>query len=180
MNKAFITNISFPKSLDEVLYFIEERGKFDVQEVMSADYVEWTAPKDVHVGDTAYFMHSKTSIDTIRRLRKELKQNKDEMEPAVYEVLVNALDEAEDLYVQVGGSIFAVGKVCDEIIIDDIAIKDGLHWHSKYYAPINSIRLIEPPIHIDEFRDFITISRTGAITELGAGQETKLRELRTK
>lgn len=40
MSRAFITNISFPKSLDEVLYFIEERGKFDVEEVMTTDYVE--------------------------------------------------------------------------------------------------------------------------------------------
>lgn len=178
MNKAFITNISFPKSLNEVLYFIEERGKFDVQEIMSADYVEWTAPKDAHVGDTAYFMHSKTSIDSIGRLRKELAQNKDEIGSTVFEILVNALNEAEGLYAQVGGSVFATGTVCGNIIIDDIAAKNGLHWRSKYYAPIGSICLIKPPIHIDEFRDFITISRTGAITELGADQEMKLRELR--
>lgn len=54
MSRAFITNISFPKSLDEVLYFIGERGKLDVEEVMTADYVEWTAPKDSKIGDTAF------------------------------------------------------------------------------------------------------------------------------
>ena len=180
MPEAFITNISFPKSLDEVLYFIEERGKFDVQEVMSANCVEWTAPKDAQIGDAAYFMHSKTSIDTIKRLKRELKRTQSDINLAVFEVLDKALNEAERLYYQVGGSIFATGTVSGEIIVDNIATEDGLHWRSKYYAPTNSLSLIEPPIHIDEFRDFITISRTGAITKLNADQETKLQELRAQ
>ena len=70
MSKAFITNISFPKSLDEILYFMNGRGKFDVEEVLEADYVEWTAPNDAFVGETVYFTHSKTSIDTIRHLKR--------------------------------------------------------------------------------------------------------------
>lgn len=53
MEKSFITNVSFPKSLDEVLYFINVRGKFDVEEIMSSKYVEWTAPKSAHVGEAA-------------------------------------------------------------------------------------------------------------------------------
>lgn len=178
MSRAFITNISFPKSLDEVLYFIEERGKFDVEEVMTADYVEWTAPKDSKIGDTAFFMHSKTSIDTIRHLRKELKLNKNEIDLSLFTVLINALNDGEKLYSEIGGSIFASGTVCGEIITDDIATKDGLHWQSRYYAPINKISLIKPPIHIDEFRPFITISRTGAITKLTAEQESELIDLR--
>ena len=57
MSRPFITNISFPKSLDEVLYFMKERGRFDVEEVAGSTYVEWTAPKGAQVGDTAFFMH---------------------------------------------------------------------------------------------------------------------------
>lgn len=123
-------------------------------------------------------MHSKTSIDTIRYLRKELKLNKNEIDPSLFTVLINTLNDGEKLYSEIGGSIFASGIVCGEIITDDIAIKDGLHWHSQYYAPINKISLIKPPIHIDEFRGFITISRTGAITKLNVEQELGLIDLR--
>lgn len=176
---AFITNISFPKSLDEVLYFIEERGKFDVQEVMTADNVEWTAPRDSRIGDAAYFMHSKTSIDTIRHLRKELKLNQTEIDPVICDTLFKALNQGEELYREIGGTIFARGTVCGDIIIDDVATRDGLHWRSRYYAPIDSISLIRPPISIDEFFSFINISRTGAITKLTAEQNMELRALRS-
>lgn len=178
MSESFITNISFPKTLDEVLYFMTERGQFDVQDVMTADYVEWTAPKDAHVGETAYFMHSKTSIDTIRHLKRELASLQDEMTPHERETLSHALEVGEELYRKVGGSVFAYGTVCDEIIVDDVATRDGLHWRSVYYAPINNISLIEPPINISEFRDFIKISRTGAVTKLDDKQDEMLRTLR--
>ncbi len=177
MSASFITNISFPRSLDEVLYFVSERGRYDVQEIMTADYVEWTAPRDAHVGDTAYFMHSKTSIDTIRHLKRELESAQERIEPETYRLLLQALAKGEGLYASVGGSIFASGIVCGGIMVDDVASRDGLHWRSKHYAPIDSVVLIRPPIHISEFRDFISISRTGAITKLNAGQDVMLREL---
>lgn len=178
MSKSFISNISFPKTLDEVMYFINERGQFDVQDIMTASYVEWTAPKDAYIGETVYFMHSKTSIDTIRHLKRELASLRDEVDPQSVETLANALDKGEELYGQVGGSIFACGIVCDDIIVDDVATRDGLHWRSVYYAPIDNISLIEPPINIAEFRDFIMISRTGAITKLDDEQDERLRALR--
>lgn len=62
--------------------------------------------------------------------------------------------------------------------MDNVAKNDGLHWRSVYYAPIDDISMIEPPINISEFRDFIKISRTGAITKLDEGQEKKLLSLR--
>lgn len=179
ISESFITNISFPKTLEEVMYFINVRGKFDVQEILEADYVEWTAPKEAFIGETVYFMHSKTSIDTIRRLKRELIFLEDELGPRSVALLRTALTKGEELYREVGGSIFAEGKVCGEIIIDNIATRDNLHWRSKYYAPIDSIVQINPPINIAEFRDFITVSRTGAITKLTADQNEKLRILRS-
>lgn len=177
MTESFITNISFPKSLDEILYYMDKRGKFDVEEVLEADYVEWTAPKDAFVGETVYFMHSKTSIDTIRHLKRELVLAQSEMDQETFETLDAALCKGEGLYAEFGGSVFALGKVCDEIIVDDVATRDGLHWRSKYYAPIDAILLIKPPINIAEFRSFITVSRTGAVTKLSSEQNEKLQAL---
>lgn len=72
---------------------------------------------------------------------------------------------------------FTLGKVCDEIIVDDVATRDGLHWRSKYYAPIDAISLIKPPINIAEFRSFNTVSRTGAVTKLSSEQNERLQAL---
>lgn len=177
--ESFITNISFPKTLEEVMYFMNVRGKFDVQEILEADYVEWTAPKEAFVGETVYFMHSKTSIDTIRHLKRELASLEDEMDSRDIALLRTALTKGEELYREIGGSIFAEGKVCGKIIIDNVATKDNLHWRSRYYAPIDSIVQIKPPINIAEFRDFITVSRTGAITKLSSEQNKELRTLRS-
>ncbi len=178
MEKSFITNVSFPKSLDEVLYFINVRGRFDVEEIMSSKYVEWTAPKSAHVGEAVYFMHSKTSIDTIRHLKKELKTQWDDIDAYARDALGRALEKGEELYGKVGGSIFAMGRVSGDIIVDEVATRDGLHWRSRYYAPIDSIVLVEPPIGIAEFRSFISVSRTGAITKLDDSQDEMLRSLR--
>lgn len=178
MEAAFITNISFPKSLDEVLYFIENRGHFDIEEILQASYVEWTAPKDAQIGERVFFMHSKTSINTIRSLKKQFRETKADIDPTARNVLAEALDRGEELYQLYGGCVYAQGKVCDDIIEDHVAREDGLHWRSIYYAPIDNISLIEPPINISEFRDFIKISRTGAITKLDEEQTEKLLALR--
>ena len=126
------------------------------------------------------FMHSKTSKDTIRHLKKVLRESQTEFDPSIYEALLSALRKGEEIYNEFGGAIFATGTVCGEIIADDVATQDGLHWQSRYYAPINRISRIKPPIHIDEFRDFITISRTGAITKLTLEQVKMLRGLRAR
>ena len=177
MSEAFITNISFQKSLDEVLYFMNERGEFDVEKTLEAGSVEWTAPEDAFVGETVYFMHSKTSIDTIRHLKRELALTQGEIDQETFGILNSALCKGEELYAEFGGSVFALGKVCNEIIVDDVATRDGLHWRSKYYAPIDAISLIKPPINIAEFRSFITVSRTGAVTKLSSEQNERLQAL---
>ena len=175
--RAFITNISFPKSLDEVLYFMNVRGKLDMEDVLNSKYVEWTAPKDAEIGDDVFFMHAVTSIDTIKRLKRELNELKSAFSEADYSVLNDALERATTIYEKYGSKIFATGKVCDEIIEDTVARDDGLHWRSIYYAPIDSIEVIEKPIDISEFRDFIKVSRTGAITKLKPSQVSELKAL---
>lgn len=145
---------------------------------MGVQAFPWMAPKDAQIGGSVFFMHSKTSIDVIRRLKRELRRVQGEIDSEICDVLFSALCEGERLYQEVGGAVFAHGMVCGDIIVDDVATRDGLHWRSRYYAPIDSISLIKPPISINEFRDFITVSRTGAITKLTPEQSKQLWNLR--
>lgn len=176
MCQAFITNIAFPKSLEEVAYYLFQVGCFDVEQILVEKETEWTVPKECSINDTVYFMFSKTSIDTIKFLKKQLKNISENDE--FYEIkvpLMAALHRGELLYREFGGSIFAVGIVSGDVIEDSFAEDNNLHWRSRYYAPINNIVCLKRPIHIKDFRDFIFVSRTGAITKLSKAQEEKLK-----
>lgn len=48
-------------------------------------------------------------------------------------------------------------------------------WRSPWYGNVQQRILLDHPISIDAFRDFIYISRTGAITELSEDQWMELR-----
>lgn len=177
MTFAFITNIAFPKSLEEVLSYVDEVGRFDVEEILAENSTEWTAPKDAFKGETVFFMHSKTSIDTIRRLKRQLHSEGFEARPDTYDIIAEALDYGEELYERIGGCIFAKGVVDGDIIVDESARSNGLHWSSIYYAPISDIEVFDEPVHISQFREFIFISRTGAITKLDDAQTERLLKL---
>lgn len=177
MASAFITNIAFPKSLEEVLLFVNEVGRYHVEEILTESNTEWTAPKDAVKGETVFFMHSKTSIDTIRRLKRQLQSEGFDSRPDAYDTIADALDRGEELYRRIGGCVFAKGVVSGDVIVDENARNSGLHWSSIYYAPISNIEVFNKPVSINQFREFIFISRTGAITKLTDEQTAKLLEL---
>ena len=51
------------------------------------------------------------------------------------------------------------------------------YWKSPWYAKISNITRLKNPLPINEFRDFIYISRTGAITNLTRDQYRQLFKL---
>lgn len=71
--QAFLNNISFPKTLDELEYFAE---RFNVEEILNVKETEWTAPKWAVKGDIVFFFHAKTAIQKITMLETKLKQEK--------------------------------------------------------------------------------------------------------
>ena len=70
--QAFINNISFPKTLDELYWFATEHGSFNVEDILFETETVWTSPKWVKIGDVVFFMHSKTAKSIITKLRTEL------------------------------------------------------------------------------------------------------------
>lgn len=154
-----------------------ERERLDMDAVLEDSYVEWTAPKDAQVGDRVFFMHAVTAVDKIRRLQRQLQQERDEIPELNFSLLEAALRHARDTYDAFGGCVFATGTVNGPIIEDHVARADGLHWRSIYYAPIGGVSVLPRPVPISEFRDFIKVSRTGAITKLDREQAQRLEQL---
>ena len=168
--QSFITNISFPTSLEELYKYVH---LFDIEKVLGYKYndstyesrgVCWTAPKWCKKGDIVFFMHSKTANAKIRKLRKELLNKRESLSSNYFWTMMNALIRADKLHNTYGGKIFAIGKVSGKIINDPNSNGDTQHWKSSIYAPIDSIFLLEYPIDISEFNTKIMVSRQSSIT----------------
>lgn len=183
--QAFISNISFPTSLDELYGYVH---LFDIEKILGCDYFAlidedsyyddtdpeiyekrenlWTAPKWSKKGDIVFFMHSKTADATISRLKTELLNHKDSYSNNYFWIMMNSLFRAKKLHKIYGGTIFAIGKVSDTPNYYNTSDEEKYHWNSRIFAPIDSIFLLEKPIDISEFSSEIKVSRQSAITSV--------------
>ena len=176
--QAFITNISFPKTIDEFLYFLNHDFHFDVDDVLSKEYLEWTAPRWCKIGDVVFFMHSKTAISIITKLRTEYLNNKDKYDEKQQALIGKGIEHAIDNYKKYGGKIFAIGRVVKPTEYGDYYGNEvELHWKGKIYAPIGDLVRLEKPIDISEFNDFIYVSRQSAITGVFGKEYDDLKEI---
>ena len=163
--QSFISNMSAPTSLEELAY---TDGLTLPENLMSAPTNEWTAPKWAKAGDVVFFMHSKTARSSLTALRTELTSRKADFTALDYNRLLGWLDHALDIHAQYGGKIFAVGRVCGgpEYAETDSLLESILHWRSRNYSAIDNILILEHPLDISSFREYIYISRGSATTPL--------------
>ena len=103
--QSLIINISFPRNLDNLYEIVENGGLMDVEILIDGpEEYSWTVSKWVKPDDVVFFMHSKSSIHRIRRLKKELKNdNALKNDAEKFQLLEAALTRAEKLYSIYGG-----------------------------------------------------------------------------
>ncbi len=176
--QAFIANISFPKTLDEFLFFLEDNFHFNVDDILKEKYLEWTAPRWSKINDVVFFMHSKTAISTITKLRTEYLNNKNHYKPKQQALIEKGIEHAIDNYRKYGGKIYAIGRIVQPTIYDDFYRDEvKLHWRGRIYAPISDLIVLENPIDISEFNSFIFISRQSSITGVFGKEFEQLKKL---
>ena len=130
---------------------------------------EWTIDKNSQVGDIVFFMCAKTSKDHMGHVCVEVKRYGP---PEIIEFA-----EAErELYKKYAGNIIAIGVVEKEPFQEQDSGYAFPHWRNPWYAKIGKFQLLSTPIHISEYRDYITVSRTGSITRLTKEQEDALKK----
>lgn len=175
---AFITNFQSPVELDDLIDRYE-RGKITnldmILEPKKFAHLEWTVDKDASVGDIVYFMCAKTSVDHMGHLCSVLRS----MELDGTDLYAFALDQ-RSVYREYAGNIIAVGQVAEKPFQTAISGWEKPHWRSPWYARVEKIELLSKPVNISDFRDFIKVSRTGAITKLNEDQWHNLQELIVK
>ncbi len=180
--QSFINNISFPKSLDELQVFIYKHGCFNVEDILQNEDEYWTVPKWAKPGDIVFFMHSKTAIAKITALTTQLINHADQFSTEEFSAMDEWLKRGRKLYEKFGGKIFAIGRVKGEPVYENYTDDDDVpfHWNSRIYADIDSVIVLENPVDISEFNDFILVSRGPAITAVLGEQFERLREIISK
>ncbi len=172
---AFITNFQSPVELDDL------KDRFNQGKISNIDMIlghkshrplEWTVDKTAAVGDTVYFMCAKTSVDHMRHLCSVLRA----MDQSETDLYAFALTQRL-LYREYAGSIVAVGHVAGKPFQTKDSGWKAPYWRNRWYAEIEEITLLDKPVNISDFRDFIFVSRTGAITKLTSDQQQKLEAL---
>ena len=87
------------------------------------------------------------------------------------------LETAEKIYKRYGGTIFAVGTVCEELEIVKDDPREHLHWRSNIYAPINKITNLHFPVDKVKFEEYVKLSMQRTITPVPGTAFNGLRKL---
>lgn len=170
---AFITNFQSSVELVDLLerYNLDKKTNIDkFLEDVEDDYTEWTVDKEAKIGDIVYFMCAKTSVDHMRSLRKNIIENYFDDD------LLEFTESQFEKYKKYAGKIIAIGKLVSEPFQADSGYTKP-YWRSPWYASVEELKLLKNPVDISQFRDFIKVSRTGAITRLSKAQEERLNNL---
>lgn len=176
--QSYISNIGFPKSLDELLsVYIMDRGEFDLERVLSGYAGGWTAPKWAKKDDIVFFMHAKYAIKTITALATELRNTVNSYDADDVEELGQWLTKGRNYHKTFGGKIFAIGRVGQNPAYYKTEDQEEVHWRSGIYAEIEDCWVLENPVDIAEFRDFIFVSRQSSITPVYGETYEKLKTI---
>lgn len=178
--QAHINNISFPKTIEELEYYIFYHQCFNVEDVLEYDKNElfdWTVPKSSKIGDIVLFFHAKTAIQWISKLETQTRNIRDNDNIHNKKILFAWLKKAREIYKTYGGKIFAVGRISSNTYYEGIEEETKLHYGNRIWANIEDIVLLKNPIDISEFNGFLKISRQSGITMIPFNEFEKLKEI---
>ena len=178
--QSFVANMTAPFDLDELYYTTIECGSCllpDLILYMDYDYTEWTSPRWAKIGDVVFFMLAGSSRTRLTAIRTEFNKRQYEYDEYERNWLRFWINHGLALHKFYGGKIFALGRITGSPFVQKADPDDKQHWKSNIYAAINEIHILDNPISIDEFRDFITISRQSSITGVFGKEYDQLMDL---
>ena len=163
----------YPHSYGFRPYRAQKHAIRDIVNVINASVKSKDQPVWAVEGDIVFFFHAKTAIQRITKLETEMKKEKEWMKESDWfemfgdalgnyeqvslddDIRWQALQRARELYKKYGGKIFAVGRISGRPYYDNQEYDDMYHWSSRVYAPIDRIYVLQQPIDISEFSDFL-------------------------
>lgn len=162
--QAFVINNSFDTSPEELLLGMQTMGEVLLDGLLLSNKTAWTVPRWSKTGDIVFFMFKKTANATISATRTQYRNTQSKYSPRERRLIEIGLNRGNELYRKYGGCIFGFGRISGENYYERNDDGAKSHWNSPIYAPIEDLYFFDVPIHIDDFRDFLTISRANSIT----------------
>lgn len=163
--QAYILTLTYHTTFEEIIEHIENCGADVITEfniLHMDDIVSYVAPKWATDGDVVFFYYAKSSINTIRKLKKECSNffNSEEERKAMNAILINA----EKIYSLIGGCIFAVGRVCGNAEIGEKF--EHSHFRNNIFAPVTDFVNLETVIPLEYFSEYAPLEFKKSITPI--------------
>jgi len=169
--QASILNVGFPKNVHKLENMLSKNEPFeqqlDIERIINyrvGDEVQWSSPKWLQEDDIVFFYHAKSASVTINRLKKY---------EGLSTTLRKALHKATSYYEHYGGKLFAVAKIAARPEYYD-GDRGYHHFKGRIFAEIKDIEILTYPLQMDEFSDFIRVSRQSSITPVFGSEFDKL------
>ena len=178
--QAYISCVSLPSTIDELMDLAERDELFPVEIVLNAEdyeYLEWTAPRWARKGDIVLFYFSKTANVKLSNLRRELREDTF-YNSSQKKILKEWIDKANTLFKEYGGKIMAVGiLLSDPYYIGDSEFDNPniTHYNLNIWADIGYVNVFEDMLHINEC-EFVEIARQKQCTPLFGEIYERLRD----
>lgn len=174
--QAYILNISAIQSMEELREMAN--GGYDHTVEMplmvgKREIDEFTAPKWIMRGDIVFFYHAATANTHNKRLRREVRNGNFEDS----ERLNKYLDYCDKLYDKYGGKIYAVGVISETPFYDSDSGREHPHFKSRIFAPIENVVKLNYPICLNQFKEFIPITRQQRVTSVFGNDFMKLKSM---
>ena len=158
---VFISNFNNSRNLADIEYFYRKYKGTNINfllDDLATGKTKWSVPQKANLGDIIIFMCAKTARDNLGIAASHI--------PSSYSNEFRIfVDDQKALYKKYSGHIIAYG------IVASTPEKDGDWW----MADINQLVPFNKPIYIDDFRSFISISRTNSITYIDDNQWERLK-----
>lgn len=174
--QAYILNISAIQSMEELREMANGGYAHAVEMPLMAgkrEITEFTAPKWIMRGDIVFFYHAATANTHNKRLRREARNGN--LEDA--ESLNKYLDYCDKLYDKYGGKIYAVGVISETPFYDSDSGWEHPHFKSRIFAPIENVVELRYPIPLNQFKEFIPITRQQSVTPVFGNDFMKLKSM---
>lgn len=181
--QACILNVSFPNNLYELTKMIEknedrsnnEEGLLDIEIILNHERqkdILWTIPRWAKTDDIIFYFHAKYAFVKIRSIIKEAKAV-EKYDGKIKKIL----DKADKFYNIYGGKVFSIARVgaLPEYFGEDD--EEYYHFDSRVFGGIKDVHLLKTPISLEQFSQFIRISRQSSITPVLGDSFDKLRKI---
>jgi len=157
--------ISRKSTLADIKYLYDTFGGTNIDSMLrdfSSGSTRWSVPKEASPGDITVFYCSLSSRNNLGLCTSHIPSNFDQG-------FRNFVDQEKALYKKYSGYILGYGVVISSPVFDA-----SDNW---WEADINQLHQFVNPIHIDDFRSFISVTQTGFVTNLNNDQWERLRWL---